>query len=142
MSEIAVIELQADSDGVGLRNIAANLGAELVEHPDLDRRHVAVRAPQGTLEALAQLDEVNYVFPASNELATGAPTIPCRSGLGNLAGDGIVSSNLTATFGDGWDGPGLGVASLSYWFGTLTPSLPSDSIRVRFSGRWLRGRRS
>lgn len=33
------------------------------------------------------------------------------------------------TVGDGWDGPGLGGASLTYYFGSMTPDLPALSVK-------------
>ena len=125
-----IVELQQDSDGVAVRSAAINLGAEVLENPDLDSRHLLVRAMPDVLAELAKLDEVSYIFPASLELENGTPTVACHSGLANLAGEEIMASNLTAVFGDGWDGPGLGSASLTFWFGNLTPSLPNASVMI------------
>lgn len=124
----AIIQLQADADAVAVRAAAISAGAEMLEHPDLDRRDLLVRATPGALVALAGLDDVSYVFPASRELITGAPAFACHSGIANLAGEQLTSSNLTSTFGDGWDGPGLGGASLSFWYGNLTPVLPAEAV--------------
>jgi hypothetical protein len=35
-----------------------------------------------------------------------------------------------ALYGDGWDGPGQGSASLTYYFGTFTSDLPAATIKV------------
>lgn len=123
----AIIQLQTDADAAAVRAAVISAGVEILEHPDLDRRDLLVRAAPGALAALAGLDDVSYIFPASRELITGAPAFACHSGIANLAGEQLTSSNLTSTFGDGWDGPGLGSASLSFWYGALTPSLPAEA---------------
>lgn len=124
----AIVELQPDAGAAAVRAAAISLGAEILENPDLDERHLLVRAAPDTLAALAALDDVSYIFPASLELLAGFPAIHCSSGIASLSGEDVTSSNLTATFGDGWDGPGMGSASLAYWFGALTAALPAASV--------------
>jgi len=114
---VAVVELHLDvarSEGARLVEAA---GLELREHPELLPNALLVRGAAEALRALAGQDEVAYVYPASDALQGGEPVAACASGLMGPAT--LNGANLAATFGDGWDGPGLGAASLSVYFGAL-----------------------
>jgi hypothetical protein len=114
---LAVVELHLDvarSDGVMLAQAA---GIEVREHPDLLPNALLVRGPVEALRALAERDEVAYVYPAAEALWRGEPVVACANGLVGPAA--LQGANLATTFGDGWDGPGLGAASLSLYFGVL-----------------------
>ncbi len=113
----AVVELHLDvarGDGVRLAEAA---GIELREHPDLLPNALVARGPVAALRALAELDEVAYVYPAGEALWNGEPLTACANGLMGPAA--LNGANLASTFGDGWDGPGLGAASLALYLGTL-----------------------
>lgn len=113
----AVVELHLDvarSEGARLVEAA---GLELREHPDLLPNALLVRGPVESLYTLAGQDEVAYLYPASESLRGGEPVAACASGLMGPAA--LNGANLASTFGDGWDGPGLGAASLSVYFGAL-----------------------
>lgn len=113
----AVVELHLDvarGDGVILAEAA---GIEVREHPDLLPNALLARGAVAALRALAERDEVAYVYPASETLWSGEPVTPCASGMHGPAA--LMGANLATTFGDGWDGPGLGPASLAVYFGPL-----------------------
>jgi len=74
---------------------------------------------------LADWDEVSYIFPASMELAQGMPVHGCA---GALTMAGPVGQAIPLV-GDGWDGPGLGSASLSYAFVYVTDQVPAGSAQ-------------
>jgi hypothetical protein len=81
---------------------------------------------RGTLEqvqALAEWDEVAYIFPASGELVTGLPLVGC---LGGATEAGQVGQ-LTQRVGEGWDGAGLNRASLTYSFQGGVPARLSEA---------------
>ncbi len=113
----AVLEMHRDvgrADGVML---AREAGLEVIEHPDLLPNALLVRGRVDQLRAAAEQDEVAYVYPAAEGLLRGEAAVACAGGL---AGVGELSgSNLATRFGEGWDGPGLGAASLAVWFGQL-----------------------
>jgi hypothetical protein len=69
--------------------------------------------------AISKLDEVAYIFPAATALTTGAPTNPCA---GALTTNGAVSQ-LIPTYGPGWDGPGLGAATVGFVYSHITSQL-------------------
>jgi hypothetical protein len=127
----AIVERHADVGADQVRLAALEEGLLLIEHPDLAPRHILVQGSRTALERLAARDEVSYIFPASADLVAGEPAAACPlNGLavGELSG----VSNLASSFGDGWDGPGLGAAKLTYAFGYLTPALPAASLRAEF----------
>jgi hypothetical protein len=76
--------------------------------------------------ALADWDEVSYVCPASKDLAAGRPVFACAGAMTN---EGTVGQAIPL-IGDGWDGPGLGSASLSYAFDNVTEQLPATSAEA------------
>ncbi|MCX6612242.1 MAG: matrixin family metalloprotease, partial [Acidobacteria bacterium] len=67
------------------------------------------------MAALALWDEVEYVFPAPQGLKDGEVYMSC----GGVMSAGYEVAMLAASFGEGWDGPGRGQASISYSFGGL-----------------------
>jgi len=69
---------------------------------------------------------VGYIFPASRELIRGVRTIAC---LGALTTTGTTAQSIP-TYGDGWDGPGLGSSALTYVWSKMTAQLPSASAQA------------
>ncbi len=130
-----VVEFHVDIDTSRARSVILNSPAQLVENPDLERRHLLVhiadpsREPE-ILAALASNDSIGYIFPASDDLVMGRPT----ASLG-------ISPQYISTFGDGWDGPGQNPATLLYYFSHLTAQLPEAIVRseiLRALGEWAK----
>ena len=130
-----LVEFHPDVGAVDARSAILNSPATLVEHPNLERRHLMVYIADPTREAeilaaLAATDAIAYIFPASAELVAGQPT----ASLGN-------SAQYVATNGDGWDGPGQNPATLYYYFSHLTAQLPESSVKseiLRAMGEWAK----
>lgn len=122
-SGFSLVEFHSDVDLNQARGIVLNSGAELRENPDLHPRHLLVRAEMSQLVTLARQDEVAYIFPASGDLVNGVPTRPCDGAL-TVNGPGAQS---IPTYGDGWDGPGLGPATLGYVFSKMTAKLDASA---------------
>ncbi|MEQ1948232.1 MAG: matrixin family metalloprotease [Bryobacteraceae bacterium] len=124
-----LVEFHADVDGNLARGLLLGLGMELQENADLHERQLMVRLPANQPAAavgkIASLGEVNYIFPASDALRDGVPVQPCG---GALTLNGAVPQSI-ATYGDGWDGPGLGAAALNYVFGNLTTQVDPGFAR-------------
>ncbi len=130
----AVVELHRDvgrADGVRL---AQEAGLEVIEHPDLLPNALLVRGRVAQLRAVAGQDEVAYVYPAAEGLLRGEAAVACAGGLTGVAE--LNGSNLATRFGEGWDGPGLGAASLAVWFGQL-PGWLDRSAALAEIGRAL-----
>lgn len=136
--EAAIVEFYEDVDDGTARGIVIGSGLEIVENPDLARHHLIVRSPAAGLRKLAEWDEVARVFPASEELVRGERVVPCEHGGPGLLGLQIAA-NLVSAYGDGWDGPGLGAASLSYYFGRMPAGLPTADVQrglLAAMGQW------
>ncbi len=105
-----LVEFHPDVDINAARGLVLNAGFTLRDHPDLNPHHLMIQTDPGpALSSLAQLDGVDYIFPASRALANGSPTLPCE---GALTTNGATVQSIP-TYGSGWDGPGLGPAALT-----------------------------
>lgn len=123
---LAVVEWQPDVTEDEARLVLASVGAGALENPDVRRGQTLLRARTEQLRELASRDETLYIFPAADELARAVPVAACLSGYaGQLPG----ASNLAESFGDGWDGPGQGEASLGYWIGATPPSVTGEAAQ-------------
>src|ERR1051325_3689963 len=110
-SGLFLVEFHPDVDLDFARGLVLNSGVELRGNPDLHPHHLMIRADASSrLSALAMLDEVAYIFPASDNLAKGVPTRACAGAI-TLNG---TTGQFIRTYGDGWDGPGQGAATLTY----------------------------
>jgi hypothetical protein len=137
-----LVEFHPDVDPGAARRLVLNAGVELRENPDLLGRHLLVHIPnareaRASLELLATQDQVAYIFPASADLIAGTPVNVCGGALTVLGPIG----QIIATNGDGWDGPGLNAATLSYVFQAVTAQLPAGAPQaevVRAMAEWAK----
>ncbi|HEY3840411.1 MAG TPA: matrixin family metalloprotease [Bryobacteraceae bacterium] len=121
-----VVEFYSDVSNSTARSIANQSGLLILDNPDLLPNHLLLLGTENQLNALAQWDEVSYIFPASQDLVQGSPVHGCA---GALTSAGPVAQAIPLV-GDGWDGPGLGTASLNYAFVNLTSQVPLDSAEA------------
>jgi hypothetical protein len=124
-----LVEFYSDVDANDVRAIANDAGLLIQENPDLNANHLLVFGSADQLLALAEWDEVAYIFPASAELIQGTPVRPCA---GALTSQGPVGQSVPLV-GDGWDGPGRGAADLKYSFVHLTEKLPADAAKAELA---------
>jgi hypothetical protein len=122
----AVVELYPDVDQNNGRMIARDAGLRVLENPDLLSNHLLVLGSREQLLNLADWDEVSYIFPASKELTDGMPIHACA---GAFTSQGPVRQAIPVV-GEGWDGPGLGAASLNYAFADTTARLPAQAAEA------------
>jgi hypothetical protein len=130
-----LVEFYPDVSVNDVRAIALETGLLILENPDLSANHLLVVGSGEQVEALAQWDEVAYIFPAAAELVQRIPMHACA---GAMTAQGQVGQAVPV-IGDGWDGPGLGGADLKYTFVHLPASLPADSASaeiVRAFSEW------
>ncbi len=89
------------------------------------------------IAALRLWDEVEFIFPAPSAMKEGELYMVC----GGVLSAGYEVAMLAASFGEGWDGPGRGRASISYSFGNLgnrmDPALTRAEVR-RALDQWSR----
>ena len=98
---------------------------EAVENPDLSPSHLLARVDSAVWALPLNADEVANIFPASADRSAGWPVRPCLSALTGIG----RAAQFTPVMGDGWDGTGLGSATLKYTFSRVTDRLPGDSAK-------------
>jgi hypothetical protein len=129
MNGFLLVEIYSDVRVVEAQSLLLNLGITLQQNPDLGPTHVMVVAPAQQVlaiaTAIAKLDAVSYLFPASPELAAGVSVGAC---VGALTTNG-AESQLIPTYGDGWDGPGLGAATVGYFYSHITSQLAPEAAQ-------------
>jgi len=111
--------------GTGLADatrVAGKVGASLPRKAFLAETYLLVLASCGQVDALAEEDSVEYVMPGRESMLKGEVFL--MSPTPTL--DGLPVARY-ATQGDGWDGPGLGSADLTYYFANDLVALPGDS---------------
>jgi len=122
-----LVEFHPDTDMNRARGTLLNMGLVPVDNPDLNplqlMLYLTARQSGLVLAELTALDEVAYVFPASRELIQG---IPAPFYVGALTTNGPTGQAIP-TYGNGWDGPGLGSAALMYVFSHVTGQLDSTT---------------
>jgi hypothetical protein len=115
-----LLEFYPDVNLDDARGLLLNAGAFLRENPDLGPHMLMIESSDMSMvENLAQLDAVSYIFPASNDLAHGIAVRPC---MGALTTNGATAQSIP-TYGYGWDGPGLGSATVFYYYSNTTGQL-------------------
>jgi Matrixin/Bacterial Ig domain len=136
-----LVEFHPDVDLNLARGLLLSRGITIQENPDLGSRHLMIHtAPVQAARVIARvaiLDEVAYIFPASDELANGVPVRACEGAL-TTNGPSVQS---IPTYGDGWDGPGLGSATLTYVFARMTAQLDPPSAQseiLRAMAEWTK----
>jgi hypothetical protein len=130
-----IVEFHPDVDPNDARGIVLSLGISLRENPDLRPNHLLIEANPAALEHLAARDEVAYIFPASQMLVNDIATRACA---GALTANGPAEQSIPV-FGAGWDGPGLGPATLGYVFSAITPKLDLSAAQseiLRAMSQW------
>ncbi len=121
-----LVEFYQDVDLSDARAIANDAGLVIQENPDLVANHLLLSGSPDQVLALANWDEVSYIFPVSSDLVQGMPVQGCAGALTSL---GSVGQSILL-MGDGWDGPGRGGADLNYTFVHITDKLPADSAKA------------
>jgi hypothetical protein len=118
-----LVEFYTDVSSAQARAIANESGMLIQDNPDLLPNHLLLRGTKRQVAELSDWDQVSYIFPASPDLARGALVHGCA---GALTSAGPVGQAIPLV-GDGWDGPGLGSANLSYAFVYVTTTVPAGS---------------
>lgn len=80
--------------------------------------YMLAQLSQSQVSALAMNDRVAYILPASDQLAAGQ-----KCPLLDVSGESLGYAPFVKV-GEGWDGPGLGAADLTYFFANSITNLP------------------
>ncbi len=126
-NQFFLAEFHPDVDLNHARALLINAGVEMRDNPDLNPHHLLIRLTDSNmLAAIAAMDQVAYIFPASDDLVRGVSTGAC---LGALTVNGPTAQSIPV-YGDGWDGPGLGSAAIGYVFSQMTKQLDSSAAQA------------
>ncbi|MEN6605356.1 MAG: matrixin family metalloprotease [Bryobacteraceae bacterium] len=132
-----VVELHADVDAREADELVTERGLEMLNHPDLLPNQRLVRGSADQILRLVEWDEVDYVFPASQDLIEGRHVIACA---GAQTEDGLIAQYI-AKVGEGWDGPGQNAAELGYYFRSFSSKVDPGVTRsevARALAEWAR----
>jgi hypothetical protein len=124
-----VADFHPDTRPDRMRRLAAAAGLAVRERPDLLPYQLLMAGEPDQMWTLAAADEVAYLYPPSKELLSGTAVRACP---GALTSAGRIGE-YTAHVGDGWDGPGLNAAALSYFYVNYTEKLNKEDIRREFA---------
>lgn len=127
-----VVAFHRDVPAADARALIAEQRLMMREHMDLLPNEFLVEADFAQAAAMAQWDEVAYVYAASDELAAGRPVAACAGAATAYGPVGLMVPRV----GEGWDGPGLGSARLGYYYGPLASRLSRVDVQ-REIGRAL-----
>ena len=122
-----VVEFHPDTQAGPMREIVTESGLLIQEHPDLARHQLMVVAGLEQLFALAEWDEVAYIYPASPDLVEGRPVVACAGATTQFA---MVGQYVAQAAGKGWSGDSTGRVTLQYHFGQPSAKLASDQARA------------
>ncbi len=131
-----VIEFHPDTTAASALTFALDAGATPIAVPGLPPHMLVVQTDRAAIVALAQLDAVAWIFPASQELTSGNTATMCAG----LVSDGGVVAPY-ATEGEGWDGPGRNAIQLGYVLTNPTLDLSATleaSELTRAMNEWSR----
>ena len=121
-----IVEFYPDVDMSDARAMILEQQMQIQESPDLLEHDLLALGTPDQLAALGLWEEVSYIFPASDELIQGLPLHACSGALTEL---GTIGQSVLRV-GDGWEGPGLNGADLSYAFVNTTPKLPVEAVKA------------
>lgn len=132
-----LIEFHADVSQGDARIIAGREGLRILDRPDLRADHLMVQGSREQVRRLKSWDEVEYIFPASAELAAGQAVQACGGAITEMGAIGQV----VGLVGDGWDGPGANAVDLTFAIRNVASSLgeaPTRGEIVRALEEWSR----
>jgi hypothetical protein len=119
-----IVLFRSDVETAAADAIVNASGVRRLERPDLLAKQYLVAADLQAALKLAAADEVVYVYPASEDLVAGAPVHGCG---GPIAANSEIA-NYVATFGQGWDGPTRGEATVTYSLARLGQQVSRETL--------------
>lgn len=128
---IVVAEFHAGVAPASARAVIHNAGLDVIEHPDMLPHQLLVIGDPARVAALAEWDEVAYLFPGAPEMASGARMAACA---GAALETGLAAQYVKV--GTGW-----GSGPLHYFFAGLTSRLDRSTVEsemLRALNEWAR----
>ncbi|MBX9719507.1 MAG: hypothetical protein K2X36_11800, partial [Microbacteriaceae bacterium] len=108
--QLVIVHFHKDVEAWEADAILEAEGIGVLKNGSLDAEDRLAEISKDKMAALALWDEVEYIFPAPPGMKTGEMYLGC----GGVISGGYEVAMLAASFGEGWDGPGRGRASISY----------------------------
>ena len=131
-----LVIFQPDTDIGSDGELAQNLGFTIVRNSNLLAGQLLVSGAYSALPALAALDSVAYILPASAELQNGDAITGCA---GAITPVGPAPQYVIAD--SGWSKDANGQVALGYFFDSITPAVPESQVRseiARAFAAWTR----
>jgi hypothetical protein len=135
-SGTVLVRFHADVELADSLEIVRRAGATRIDSPSVAERQFLVSGSREQLQALAAWDEVEYIFPADADLATGTPFHYC-SGAATVAGP---VAQLAARVGQ-WSPGRQGFVALQYALGALSSKVDAATLKselTRAMDEWAR----
>ncbi len=107
------------------KNEILQKGGALINNPYMSRNDLLIKIDKNLIESIAGIDGIDYIYPASENLINGEKVHKCPGVLNEFA---LAPEYVTQ--GNGWDGPGLGSANLTYHFVNGTPDVVGEEAEV------------
>ncbi len=123
-----VIEFFSDVAPAEITSILGELAATAIDNPGLPDFMAVTMLSATDVEKIVAKDAVAWIIPASEALKTGRQVYFCPGPMtkyGHVANYVIVHQ--------GWDGPGQGSASLTYYFVNGTPDIAGDIEQIEIA---------
>jgi hypothetical protein len=117
-----IVRFHDDVDAGLAATVLAENGLTPIPNLDLITGDFLVTGERAALTAIADYDEVAYIFPASPEMLAGKHMNACE---GALSTGGAAAQYVT--MGNGW-APNAGSVVLNYAFTTLTTKVPAAQV--------------
>lgn len=119
-----LVILQPDTDADADGELAQSLGFTIVPNSHLLAGQILISGAYSALPALAALDQVAYILPASAELQNGDAIAGCA---GATTSFGPVPQYVQAD--NGWSRDANGQVAIGYFIDSLTPEVPESLLR-------------
>jgi hypothetical protein len=135
--QLVIVHFHKDVEAWEADAILEAEGVGVFKNGSLEAEDRLTEISKDQMAALALWDEVEYIFPAPPGMKSGEMYLGC----GGVISGGYEVAMLAASFGEGWDGPGRGRASISYSFGNLGTRVDPSQTRaeaIRAMAEWSR----
>jgi hypothetical protein len=119
-----LVIFQPDTDSGTDSELAQNLGFSAIANSNLLAGQLLVSGAYSGLPALAALDAVAYILPASAELQNGDMVVACAG-----ASTPVGPSPQYVAADSGWSKDANGQVALGYYLDSLTAAVPESQVR-------------